>query len=49
MAGSTVTDPITAQRTTSIVPMANDVKILLPAMNMPAIAISTVAPEITTA
>ena len=48
-AASTVTDPITAQRTTSIVPSAIDVKMRLPAMNMPAIAISTVAPEITTA
>ncbi len=48
-AGSTVTDPITAERTTSIVPIAIPVKTRLPAMNRPAIAIRTVAPEISTA
>ncbi len=48
-AGSTVTEPITAHRTTSIVPIAIDVKIRLSAMNIPAIAISTVAPEMRTA
>ena len=48
-AARTVTEPITAQRTTSIVPIAIPVKILLSAMNIPAIAISTVAPEMTTA
>ena len=38
-----------AHRTTSIVPIAIPVKMRLPAMNMPAIAINTVAPEMRTA
>ncbi len=49
IAGRTVTDPMTAERTTSIVPIAMPVKMRLPAMNSPAIAISTVAPEMSTA
>ena len=48
-AGRTVSEPTTAQSTTSIVPNAIEVKILLLAMNIPAIAISTVTPEISTA
>ena len=48
-AGRTVSEPTTAQSTTSIVPNAIDVKILLLAMNIPAMAISTVMPEISTA
>ncbi len=48
-AGSTVSEPTIAQRTTSIVPNAIDVKILLPAISIPAIATSTVRPEISTA
>jgi len=48
-AGSTVSDPAIAQKTTSIVPMPIVVKIALPAISIPAIAISTVAPETSTA
>ncbi len=48
-AGSTVTEPSTATATTSIVPTAIEVKTALPAISMPAIAISTVTPEISTA
>ena len=48
-AARTVTEPTIAHDTTIIVPSAIDVKILLSAMNIPASAISTVAPEISTA
>ena len=48
-AGRTVTLPSIATATTSIVPTAKDVKTALPARNMPAIAISTVRPETSTA
>ncbi len=45
-AGSTVTEPSTATATTSMVPTAIEVKTALPAISMPAMAISTVTPEI---
>ena len=48
-AGRTVTLPIMATATTSIVPTAKLVKTALPARNMPDIAISTVRPETSTA
>ena len=48
-AGSTVSEPTSAVKTTSIAPMPIDVKIFEPARSMPAIAISTVTPEISTA
>ena len=48
-AGSTVTEPSTATATTRIVPTAKPVKTMLPAKNMPAMAIITVRPEMTTA
>ena len=48
-AGRTVSEPRIAQRTTSIVPSAIEVKILLPVISIPAIATSTVRPEISTA
>ena len=48
-AGSTVSDPRTAMPTTRIVPIANDWNTMLPAKNMPAIAIITVRPEMSTA
>ena len=44
IAGSTVSEPTTATATTSMVPSAKPLKILLPAKNMPAIAMSTVSP-----
>src|SRR3954447_16991934 len=44
-AGSTVSEPTTATATTRIVPTANDSNTLLPARNMPAMAIITVIPE----
>jgi len=40
---------VQAGKTTIIVPIAIEVKILFPAKNMPAIAMSTVAPEMSTA
>ena len=49
MAGSTVSEPIIATATTIIVPIANDMNVLSPEKNMPAIAIITVIPEISTA
>ena len=49
MAGSTVNEPIIATATTIIVPIANDMNVLSPEKNMPAIAIITVIPEISTA
>ena len=49
MAGSTVTEPSTATATTRIVPTAKPVNTMLPAKNMPAMAIITVRPEMTTA
>ena len=48
-AGSTVSEPSTAMPTTRIVPIANDWKTMLPAKNMPAMAIITVRPEMSTA
>jgi hypothetical protein len=48
-AGRTVSDPTSAQKTTSIAPIPIDVKIFVPANNIPAIAIRTVKPEISTA
>jgi hypothetical protein len=48
-AASTVTDPTTAATTTNIVPIASEVKIAFPARNIPAMATSTVAPEMSTA
>ena len=43
-AGSTVTDPATAQAITAIAPLAMPLKMLVPIMNCPAIATATVAP-----
>jgi hypothetical protein len=48
-AGSTVSEPIIAARTTIIVPRPIVLNSELPETNMPAIAINTVAPEISTA
>ena len=48
-AGSTVSEPTIATATTIIVPIANDMNVLSPEKNIPAIAISTVMPEISTA
>ena len=48
-AGSTVTEPTIATATTSTVPSANDVNTALPARNIPAIAVITVSPEMSTA
>ena len=48
-AGSTVTEPIIATATTMIAPMPSAVKMLVPAKNMPAMAIITVIPAISTA
>jgi hypothetical protein len=44
-AGSTLNEPISAQRTTIIVPAPIVEKIAFPAKSIPAIAISTVAPR----
>ena len=49
IAGSTVSEPIIATATTIIVPIANDMNVLSPESNMPAIAMITVKPEIRTA
>ena len=49
IAGSTVSEPIIATATTSIVPIANDMNVLSPEKNIPAIAIITVTPEMSTA
>ena len=48
-AGSTVSDPMTEIATTRIVPVANELNVAAPARYMPAIAIITVKPEISTA
>jgi hypothetical protein len=48
-AGRTVSEPIIAASTTIIVPSPIVVKSELPDTNIPAIAMSTVAPEISTA
>ena len=48
-AGRTVSEPIIAARTTIIVPSPIVVNSELPETNMPAMAIRTVAPEISTA
>jgi hypothetical protein len=44
-----VTDPIIATATTMIAPMPSAVKMLRPAKNIPAMAIMTVEPAISTA
>ncbi len=49
IAGSTVSEPSIATATTAIVPVANDVNVEAPPKYMPAIAIMTVMPEISTA
>ena len=49
MAGRKVIEPSTATATTSIVPTPKAVKIGLPANSSPAIAVSTVRPEMSTA
>ena len=48
-AGSTVSDPSIATATTAIVPVANEVNVAAPPKYMPAIAIMTVTPEMSTA
>ena len=48
-AGSTVSEPTIAAKTTSIAPTPIDVKIFEPESSIPAIAISTVPPEMSTA
>jgi hypothetical protein len=48
-AGSTVSEPIIATRTTIIVPTEKDMNVLSPEKNIPAIAIITVMPEMSTA
>ena len=48
-AGRTVSEPIMATATTIIVPIANDMNVLSPERSMPAIAMITVIPEISTA
>ena len=48
-AGSTVSEPTSEVKTTSIAPIPIEVKIFVPANSIPAIAISTVTPEISTA
>ena len=47
-AGSTVTEPATAQKMTAIVPAAMPLSIFSPGRNMPATATATMLPEITT-
>ncbi len=49
IAGRNVIEPSIATATTRIVPTAKEVKVELPARNMPAIAIITVTPETSTA
>ncbi len=49
IAGRTVSEPIIATATTIIVPIAKDMNVLSPEKNMPAIAIITVKPEMSTA
>ena len=44
-----MSDPSIATATTTIVPVANDVKVAAPAKYIPAIAIITVKPETSTA
>jgi hypothetical protein len=48
-AGSTVSEPTIVVKTTSIAPIPIELNTLLPANSIPAIAISTVPPEISTA
>src|SRR3954463_11883841 len=48
-AGRTVTEPVRATATTRIVPVANDWNVGLPVRYIPAMAIITVKPEISTA
>jgi hypothetical protein len=43
-AGRTVTEPTTAHAITAIVPLAMPLKMSVPIMNCPAIAIATVVP-----
>jgi hypothetical protein len=47
-AGSTVTEPTTATATTRIVAIAIPMNVLSPVKNMPAMAMITVTPEIST-
>ena len=47
-AGRTVSEPSTAIATTRIVAIANELNVLSPVRNMPAIAVMTVRPEIST-
>ena len=49
IAGRTVSEPSIATATTIIVPTANDMNVLSPEKNIPAMAIMTVTPEISTA
>jgi hypothetical protein len=49
IAGRIESEPISATATMSIAPTAIDVKIALPVKSIPAIAISTVSPEMNTA
>ena len=49
IAGSTVSEPITAIATTRMVPVANDMKVAAPPKYMPAIAAITVIPDTSTA
>ena len=48
-AGRTVSEPIIATATTIIVPIEKDMNTLSPERNMPAMAMRTVMPEISTA
>ena len=48
IAGRTVSEPIMATSTATIVPTANETNVLSPDRNMPAMAIMTVMPEIRT-
>ena len=49
IAGMTVSEPIIATATTMIVPMPKDMNVLSPVRNMPAMAMMTVRPEMSTA
>ena len=48
-AGSTVSEPSSEVKTTSMAPIPSEVKIFEPAKSIPAIATSTVKPEMSTA
>ncbi len=49
IAGRTVTEPMIATATTSIVPMPSEMNTALPVRSIPAMAVITVSPEIRTA